>query len=140
MLKREITYKFLNDEGVEETETGIYYFHLSEEELLEWQSKTKENLGEGLQRMVKEEDQENLFAFFKKVILDSFGVREDGGRIFVKSPELRAKFSNSMAYKTLFTELVSNEDAASIFIAGIMPKDLPQDKPQTTVVDTVKTP
>ena len=139
MLKREITYTFIDDEDKEVTETGVYYFHLSHEELLEWQSKYKEPLGEALQRIIKSADQEQMFAFFKKVLLDSYGVREDGGRTFFKSEEIKSKFAHSAAYKALFIELSSNEDAAAQFINGIFPKDLIPDKPQPEVVNAVST-
>lgn len=134
MLKREITYTFIGDDDKEVTETGVFWFHLYEEELLEWESKYKEGLGETLQRFIKEEDKENLFAFFKKIILDAYGVREDGGRTFDKSPELRRRFERHVAYKTLFNELTLSEnstDLMSQFINGIMPKFVTdQDKPK----------
>ncbi len=133
MLKREITYTFFDDDGKEVKETGTYWFHLYEEELLEWESQYKEGLGETLQRVLKEEDKEMLFAFFKKLILDSYGVREDGGRTFNKSPELRRKFENHVAYKQLFADLVlvdQSEDSMATFVNGIMPKIVTdQDKP-----------
>jgi hypothetical protein len=133
LIKREITYTFIDDEDKEVTETGIFWFHLYEEELLEWESKYKEGLGETLQKFLKEEDKENLFAFFKKIILDAYGVREDGGRTFDKSPELRRKFERHVAYKKLFSELTlaeNSDEAMAQFINGIMPKFVTdQDKP-----------
>ncbi len=135
MHKREITYTFTDDDGKEVVETEVFWFHLYEEELLEWESKYKEGLGQTLQRYLKEEDKENLFAFFKKIILDSYGIREDGGRTFDKSPELRRKFERHVAYKTLFNELTLSEnsdEAMAQFINGIMPKFVTdQDKPKT---------
>lgn len=140
MLKREITYTFVDDDGNEVSETGTYWFHLYEEELLEWESKYKEGLGETLQRYLKEEDKENLFAFFKKIILDSYGIREDGGRTFDKSPEIRRRFERHSAYKALFAELTLSENSDELmsqFVNGIMPKFVTdQDKPTTTPKST----
>lgn len=147
MLKREITYTFIDDEDKEVSETGVFWFHLYEEELLEWESKYKEGLGETLQRYLKEEDKENLFAFFKKIILDSYGVREDGGRTFDKSPEIRRRFERHSAYKALFAELTLSENSDELmaqFVNGIMPKfvtdqDKPKVVPPTTAAVATKT-
>lgn len=131
MLKRPITYTFIDDDEKEVTETEIFYFHLFEEELLEWESKYKEGLGATLQRMIQDKDQENIFAFFKKIILQAYGVRAEGGRSFNKSDELRKAFENTLAYRTLFKELSTNEGVAAEFINGIFPKfAAEQDKPQ----------
>ena len=138
MLKREITYKYFDDDGKEVEETETFWFHLSEEEMMEWLSKEKD-LVEDFQRYIKEEDSENLFAMLKKVILDSYGHRESGGRVFEKSPELRKRFENSLAYKKLFRDLTIGENSATLaaeFINGVMPdlSDIPdQDKPQPQV-------
>jgi hypothetical protein len=137
LLTRPITYAFTNDAGEEVTETETFHFHIFEEELLEMEAEHKEGLIGVLQRYLKEEDKKNLFAFFKKMILDSYGVRMDGGRRFEKNPELRAKFETHAAYKALFKELAFSENAAEKmgqFLNDIMPKmDLPQDKPAEVV-------
>lgn len=142
MIKREITYTYYDDDGNEITDTEVFWFHLSEEEVMEWMSKEKEDLSELLQKYVKQEDKEQLFAFLKKVILDSYGHRESGGRIFEKSPELRKKFENSFAYKALFKEFTMGpnpEEVAAQFINGVFPKVVNQDQPQTKVVEVVST-
>lgn len=139
MINRPITITFLDDEGAEVTETGNFWFHLFEEELLEWESKYKEGLGVALQRLLKEDDKEQIFAFFKKIILDSYGERSDGGRKFNKSPEIRREFEQTIAYKTLFAELCTSEEEAAKFINGIFPKFKVQDKP-AEVVATKTTP
>lgn len=141
LLKRPITYTFIDDEDKEVTETEVHYFHLFEEELLELESKYKSGLVEHLQALTKSNDNEQIFAFFKKIVLDAYGIRADGGRSFEKSPEIRAKFQNSMAYKQLFKEMTMTEAAAADFINGIFPKPPDQDKPQVVAsVDTTKTP
>lgn len=143
MLTRPITYTFTNDAGEEVTETETFHFHLFEEELLEMEAEHKEGLIGVLQKYLKEEDKKNLFAFFKKMILDSYGVREQGGRKFVKNTELRESFKDSLAYKALFRELAFSDNAAekmAQFLNDIMPKmGADQDKP-AEVVPTAKTP
>ena len=139
MIGREITYKYFDDDGKEVEETEKFWFHLSEEEMMDWLSKDKDMVS-NFERYIKEEDTENLFILLKKVILDSYGVRTDGGRRFSKSPELRKDFEDSLAYKKLFRDLTigpNSADLAAEFINGVMPdlsdiKD--QDKPQTKTV------
>lgn len=141
MLKREITYTYFDDDGKEVEETDTFWFHLSEEEVIEWMSKYKEDMTVVLQRMLKEEDKENLFAFFKKVILESYGHRESGGRVFEKSPELRRQFENHAAYKALFKEFTLSEKAEESmaqFINGVFPKVTVPDQPKTKVNKTEK--
>lgn len=133
MLKRPITFTFIDDEDKEVTETVVHYFHLFEEELLEWESKYNHGLGAHLQSLIKQNDNEKIFSFFKKIILDSYGVREDGGRSFNKSDELRKDFEKTLAYKQLFKELCGNETAAADFVNGIFPKFKDQDKPAEAV-------
>lgn len=145
MLKREIEYTFIDDEGKEVKEAELFYFHLSAPEINEWNAKYKEGLGETIQQMLKNKDNEGLLDFFKRLILDSYGVRANGGRSFVKSPELRNDFLHHAAYTALYMELATNEDSASTFFNGIFPKDVVnQDKPvvnvTSSVVATPKTP
>jgi hypothetical protein len=60
----------------------------------------------------------------KKLILGSYGVKSTDGKRFIKNDQLRSDFESSEAYSTFFMELVTDADAASAFITGIMPKDL----------------
>lgn len=138
MQGREITYTFFDDDGKEVTETEKFWFHLSTAELVEWQSKYQLPLDKHLQDVLKKNDTEQLFAFFKKLILDSFGRREDGGRTFFKSQELRDRFERSAAYSALFDELTQNENKAAEFLAGVFPKSIVPDQPQPKVVEAVQ--
>lgn len=141
MISRPITITFTNDAGEEVTETDTYHFHIFEDELLEMEAEHKEGLIGILQKYLKEEDKKNLFAWFKKMILDSYGVRAQGGRSFDKSPELRKSFENSLAYKALFKELAFSENAAEKmgqFLTDIMPKIVDQDKPAEVVTVATK--
>lgn len=131
MLKREITYTFRNNDDEDEQETDIFWFHLYEDEIAEWNAKYKEGLGDTVKRMLREDDNEGLLAFYKKLILDAYGVREEGGRVFNKTDELRARFSRHAAYKALWVECAQDEKAAADFFNGIFPQQmLDQDKPK----------
>ncbi len=57
-------------------------------------------------------------------ILLSYGEKSADGKRFIKSDESREAFSQTAAFDTLFMELATEDEAASNFIKGILPKDL----------------
>ena len=120
MLKKTITYTDFNDETVSED----FFFHLSKAELVELEMSQEGGLSEWLQRVVAAEDGKSIIKEFKNIILGSYGKRSADGKRFVKTPELRAEFESSEAYSTLFMELVTDADAASTFVNGIIPQGM----------------
>lgn len=118
MITKSITYKNLFD-GQMHTKT--FYFHLSVPEMAKLQVSVKGGYGEYLDKLIKENDQKNLFEQFENLILTSYGVKTEDGE-WNKSPELRQKFYDSPAYAALFTEMITNETAAADFINGVIPK------------------
>ena len=67
---------------------------------------------------------QGLFFCFKEILLKSYGEKSDDGRRFIKSAELSKEFSETPVYSDMFIELATDEDKASRFINGIMPKDM----------------
>jgi len=120
VLKKTITYKDFNDEEVSED----FFFHLSKAELVELEMSHKGGLSAALERIVAAEDNQSIIAEFKNIILSAYGKRSDDGKRFIKNQELRDEFTSSEAYSTLFMELVTNTDAATEFINGIIPQDM----------------
>ena len=57
----------------------------------------------------------------KDIILKSYGVKSPDGRRFIKNQEVRDAFVQTEAYSQLFMELATNAQAASDFVAGIIP-------------------
>jgi hypothetical protein len=128
MLKRAITYEDFNGETV----TEEFYFNITKSELVELEV----GHGEGgieafIKRIVKAQDNKELIAEFKRIILLSYGVKSADGRRFMKSDELRTEFEQTAAFDALFIELATSDDAAAKFIQGILPRDMTpdQDKP-----------
>jgi hypothetical protein len=119
MLKREIKYK--NFDG--EEETGIFYFNISQPEMLEMEVKYDQGFGKMIQAIVEAKNQKELVDLFKEIILKAYGVKSDDGKYFEKSEELSKKFSQSAAYNVLFMELATDDKAATIFMRGIMPAE-----------------
>ncbi len=120
MIKWTITYTDYNDNKV----TDEVYFNLSKVELMNMQFMSNGTYGNFVERITEERDIAALGAEFQRIILDSYGVKSDDGKTFMKSEELRNKFKNSEAYSELFMELVTDADKATKFIQGILPKDL----------------
>ena len=118
MYKKTVTYEDYN--GLERTED--FYFHLSENEVIEFQLTSEGGVVEMLNRIINAKDSEEIIAMFKKIVLMAYGVKSDDGRRFVKNDEVRADFMASPAYSQIFMELAFDSDEASRFINGIIPK------------------
>jgi hypothetical protein len=120
VLKKSITY---NDfEG--RTYTEDFYFNLSKAELVELELSHKGGLSESLKRIVASEDGAEIIKEFKNIILKSYGQRSPDGKRFIKNQQLRDEFESTEAYSVLFIELVTDADAAALFVQGIMPDGL----------------
>jgi hypothetical protein len=121
MLKRNITYKDFNGETV----TDIFYFNLGKAEIVEMEvSGEGGSFGDFLRNIVKTEDRKGLVVEFKKLILMSYGEKSQDGKHFEKDEIIRKRFSQTAAFDALFMELISSDDAAAIFVQGILPSDM----------------
>lgn len=120
MLKRNITYDDFNGDTVTES----FYFNLTKPELLELEVSFKGGIEAALKEMLAANDQQSLLAFFKRIILMSYGEKSADGKRFIKSEQLTEEFTQTNAYATLYMELLSDSDSASSFINGVVPADL----------------
>lgn len=100
-----------------------FYFDLSPAELTELELSMEGGLSAMIQKIVKAKDMPSLIAMFKKLILMSYGEISSDGRRFIKNDEVRIGFSQTPAYSILFMELATNENAATEFVNGIIPKE-----------------
>ena len=76
-----------------------------------------------INKIVQAKDAKEIVKIFKTIVLDAYGEKSADGRRFIKTPELREAFSQTMAYSNLFMELATNDVKAAAFIKGIMPKE-----------------
>lgn len=120
MLKKTIVYEDFNGDTVEED----FFFHLSKAELVELELSHDGGLSASLQRIVAAEDGKAIIAEFKNIILTSYGQRSADGKRFIKSQALREEFESTEAYSTLFIELVTDTDAAVVFVNGVIPQGM----------------
>ena len=120
MLKKTITYTDFND--VERTED--FYFNLTEAELTDMNLDENGGLAEKLQKIIDSKEIKQIKDYFKWIGLKSYGEKSEDGRRFMKSPEITKAFEETQAYSDIWMELAYNEDSASEFVNGIMPKKL----------------
>lgn len=120
MFKKTMTYT--DWDGVERTED--VYFNLSKAEILEMQLTTEGGVDKMIQRMVKAKDTVSLVKLYKELILKAYGRKSADGRRFEKSEEISREFTETPMFSDLYMELSTNDQAASDFIMGIMPRDL----------------
>lgn len=125
MIKKTITYTDYND--VERTED--FYFNISQAELAEMELETEGGLGEYITRITNAKSQAEIIKLFKKLILKAYGIKSPDGRRFTKGEDISKEFTETEAYSILFMELATNEEAASAFINGIIPKELKEKLP-----------
>ena len=133
MLKKTITYEDFNGDS----RTEDFYFNLTKAELTEMELSLNGGLSQLLEQIVKENDQKEIIAYFKKIVIGAYGKKSMDGRTFTKNDAIREEFASTAAYSEIFMELATDADAAAAFINGIMPSSLTSDheKPQLKVVE-----
>lgn len=117
MIKKRMTYEDFNGE----TRTEDFWFHMSEVDLLEMDSKYPGGMQGFIQKMIDTQDAAEMFKLAKEIIELSYGEKSLDGRTFEKSPELTRSFTQTQAYVDLFMEIGTDADKAAEFIKGIMP-------------------
>ena len=120
MLKKTVTYVDYN--GVERTED--FYFNLTKAEVTEMELSVDGGLSKMLEDIIASNNNKQILAMFKEIVLKAYGEKSADGRRFIKNKELSDAFSQTEAYSEIFMELALDEKAASDFINGIMPGNL----------------
>ncbi len=112
------TIKYVDFNGCEREED--FYFHLTRAEALKTEFSEKGGLSAAIEEIAREEDTENLFRLFEKIVRMSYGKRSVDGRSFVKKPEYADEFLSSEAYSNLFMEFMEDSKNAAEFVNGIL--------------------
>lgn len=120
MIKKTVTYK--DFDGNERTED--FYFHLTEQELTEWELSVDGGLSGVLSRIINSKDNKKLIEIFKDLLIRSYGVKTPDGRGFVKNQEVLNDFIYTQAFSDIYMELATDDNAASEFVNGIIPAKL----------------
>lgn len=120
MLKKTVSYT--DYDGNERTED--FYFNINKAELTMMEMSEHGGLEKKLDRIIKSQDAPEIMNTFKELILSSYGTKSPDGKRFIKSKELRDEFEQTEAYSIIFMEILTDPNASSAFISGILPKDL----------------
>ncbi len=128
MLKREISFEDFNGNPA----TEIFYFNVSKPELIEMEAEYVEGFSSMIQTVIDAKDHKTLIKTFKDIVLMAYGQKSVDGKRFIKSDQLREEFSQTAAYSALFVELATNDNAAVIFLKGVLPKDMVGELDKTT--------
>ena len=120
MIKKTVTYT--DFDGNERTED--FYFHLTEQELAEWELSADGGLSGVLTRIINSRDDKKLMEIFKDLLIRSYGVKTPDGRGFIKNEEVLNSFKYTQAFSDIYMELATNDVAASEFVNGIIPANL----------------
>ena len=120
MIKKTVTYT--DFDGNERTED--FYFHLTEQELTEWELSVDGGLSGVLTRIINSRDDKKLMEIFKDLLIRSYGVKTPDGRGFIKNEEVLNSFKYTQAFSDIYMELATDDKAASEFVNGIIPANL----------------
>ena len=120
MIKKTVTYT--DFDGNERTED--FYFHLTEQELTEWELSVDGGLSGVLSRIINSNDNKKLVEIFKDLLVKSYGVKTPDGRGFIKNQEVLNDFIYTQAFSDIYMELATDAKAASEFVNGIIPANL----------------
>lgn len=102
--------------------TEDFYFNLSKGECLDMQMSIDGGMTAYIQRIINEHSQSQLYAYFKDVVVKSYGKKSLDGRQFIKSEEQTWEFVQTEAFSDLMVMLVSNADEAAKFFNNIIPR------------------
>lgn len=116
MIKKIVKYKDFNGNDVEE----CLYFNLNEVERTKLQVSKTGGLSEHIKEVVKSGNEAEMIALFDTVILDSYGIKSEDGKRFIKNAAIREEFQQSPAYEKIFMMIATNKEEAEAFVKGII--------------------
>jgi len=133
MHKETITYEDWN--GVERTEE--FYFHLTQPELVRMDVLENNALKEKIDRLTKSKNQKEILKLFEKIVYDSYGVKTEDGKRFMKNKEVKDAFVENPAYSIIYMKLASDADAAAKFINETVEKPKNQPVQDVTSIENL---
>lgn len=119
MLIKKVTYTDYN--GNPQTDT--LYFNLTKTEVAAMQVRMDGKFLDYLQDLIAGDHFEKLFEIFRDLVLDSYGEKSEDGKKFRKTPGMRREFEDSLAFDTVFSELMSDIEKTRLFSQAILPPD-----------------
>ena len=132
MVKKTSTY--IDYDGTERTED--FYFNLSEAEITEMQLSVEGGMRGYIEKIIAAKSQLELVKLFKEILLRSYGKKSLDGRLFVKNEANTAEFLANPAYSKIYMELVTDTDAATKFVNGLIPASAQNQNPAMAMAAT----
>lgn len=126
MYKKSLTYETFD--GVEVTE--VFRFNFTAAELTDMELNMPGGMQKYINDIIEAKDNREMVKLFQELLINSYGVISDDGRRFIKNDTIREEFKQTNAYSELFMLFATNEDEASKFINGILPKNLVAEGPK----------
>lgn len=120
MYKKSLTYETFD--GVEVTE--VFRFNFTAAELTDMELNMPGGMQKYINDIIEAKDNREMVKLFQELLINSYGIISDDGRRFIKNDTIREEFKQTNAYSELFMLFATNEDEASKFINGILPKNL----------------
>ena len=122
MIKKTLTYHGLEDErGNQEEYIEDFWFHISEANLRKMIIIDGEGIEEKIARLFRTNNRRAIYEFIEEFIDMSYGIRHEDGKQFVQTKEVLEAFTNTDAYGSLMTDLLSSEESITKFLMGILP-------------------
>lgn len=129
MVKKTVTFKdFLGTERTQDL-----YFNLTRTELSDMQMSVEGGLDKKIKQMIDGANVKDIYNTFVEIVLAAYGELSPDGLYHIKEDEnghkLYKKFKQSLAYEALMDEICQSTDTISEFIQGVIPQNLPEEKP-----------
>lgn len=126
MIKKTITYTDFNGQEV----TEDHYFHLSKAQIFQKEADTPGGYSALLQQIHDsaqsgEVDGALVMRVFNEFIDDSYGVKSEDGRRFIRGGV--DQFRESPGYDAFFMEICTDADKLAEFVNGVMPAGIESD-------------
>lgn len=115
------TIEYIDYDG--KPQKDVCYFNMTKAEIAGMQVRMNGKFIDHLKDLASGNQVEELFGFFKEIILDSYGEKSEDGKRFYKTPEMRRDFEFSIAFSELITELLQNPKDVAKFTRAILPPD-----------------
>lgn len=138
MLEKKISYIDLN--GNEQTDT--YLFNYTKREATKLFAKYDGDIMGYITKLIDagQNGYSLIIDMIEDIILGAVGHKSPDGKAFVKSPEFRAQFEQTVAYAELFDELLTDENAMKEFASKVVPQNVakPVEQPATPQLEVVQ--
>ena len=115
MIAKKVKYEDFNGNEVEE----VLHFNLTKAELTKLELGRKGGTSEYIKEAVESGDSGKLVDLFYNMLLDSYGVKSEDGKRFVKNARIREDFESSAAFSAIFMEIIQTPEVAESFFKAV---------------------